>query len=453
MVSELMLKHSFISPSSVIVDIPPNIGESVNAQGFAPSLAGVAQIPVLENNAKKNCLLITQRFPYPPDRGDRIRSYQILRFLSRRSRVWLACTSDEDPTSDQIAHVRQLCDGEVSVHRIGRRGRLISAASQMAFQRSATQGAFYSRSMYRTLARWTRSHKMDAVLTYCSSMGPYLKALHQRPPKVVLDLVDLDSQKWRDYADACGGFKRWLYRLEARRVHQLEKRLAGASDHVVLVSQQEAELFQHHHNGRSADALCNGVDTEYFAPGVIPADCVAVHRRGQPQFVFVGVLNYQPNTSGIIWFCKTIWPAIRHLWPAAHLDIVGRSPTTDVLSLGTIAGVQVVGSVADVRPYLLAADVAVAPLQIARGVQNKVLEALASSLPVIATPQAATGVAPSPGLVTATAPEQWLEAIRTFTATPDHHHRIGQAARHHVQQHYSWEAKLQPLTAYLGLMA
>jgi len=401
--------------------------------------------------AVRNCLLITQRFPYPPDRGDRIRSYQMLRFLSRRSRVWLACTADEEPTADQVDHVRELCGGEVSIHPIGRRERLIGAASQMALRRSATQGAFYSRSMYRTLARWSQSHKMDAVLTYCSSMGPYLQALHQRPPKVVLDLVDLDSQKWRDYADASGGLKRWLYLLEARRVHRLEQRLAGASDHVVLVSQQEAELFQHHHNGHSADALCNGVDTEYFAPDAIAPDRVAAHRRGQPQFVFVGVLNYQPNASGIIWFCRTIWPAIRHLWPAAQLEIVGRCPTTDVLSLGMIPGVHVVGSVEDVRPYLLAADVAVAPLRIARGVQNKVLEALASGLPVIATPQAATGVAPSPGLVTATMPDQWIEAIRNLTATPDHHHRIGQAARQHVQQHFSWEAKLQPLAKYLGL--
>lgn len=417
----------------------------------ADAASATGRIPLSHQVAVRNCLLITQRFPYPPDRGDRIRSYQMLRFLSRRSRVWLACTADEQPTADQLEHVRELCGGEVSVHRIGRGDRLIGAASHMALRRSATQGAFYSRAMHRTLARWSQSHPFDAVLTYCSSMGPYLTALHQRPPKVVLDLVDLDSQKWRDYADASGGLKRWIYRLEARRVHQLEKRLAGASDHVVLVSQQEAELFRQHHIGHSADALGNGVDTEYFAPDAIFPDRIAAHRRGQPQFVFIGVLNYHPNTSGICEFCDTIWPAIRHLWPAAHLDIVGRSPTSDVLSLGTIPGVRVVGSVDDVRPYLLAADVAIAPLRIARGIQNKVLEALASGVPVIATPQAATGVAPSPGLVTATGTEQWLEAIRSLTVTPDHRRRIGQAARHHVQQHSSWEAKLQPLTAYLGL--
>lgn len=435
-----------------------DMGDSVLIAASRP-IDSVSATPSVEpkalwhEGAVRNCLLITQRFPYPPDRGDRIRSYQMLRFLSRRSRVWLACTADEDPTAEQLEHVRELCGGEVAVHRIGRGERLVGAASHMALRRSATQGAFYSRSMYRTLARWSQSHKLDAVLSYCSSMGPYLQALHQRPPKVVLDLVDLDSQKWHDYADASGGLKRWIYRLEARRVHQLERRLAAASDHVVLVSPQEAELFQHHHNGHRAEALGNGVDTEYFAPDAITADRVAAHRRGQPQFVFVGVLNYHPNTSGICEFCDTIWPAIRHLWPAAHLDIVGRSPTTDVLSLGLIPGVRVVGSVDDVRPYLLAADVAIAPLRIARGVQNKVLEALASGLPVIATPQAATGVAPSPGLVTAAGTEQWLEAIRTLTATPEHHHRIGQAARHHVQQHSSWEAKLQPLTGYLGLMA
>ncbi len=399
----------------------------------------------------KNCLLITHRFPYPPDRGDRIRSYQILRYLSRRSRVWLACTTDEDPTAQQIDHVRDLCGGEVSVHRIGRRGRLIGAASQMAIRRSATQGAFHSRAMHQTLSRWSRQNTLDAVLTYCSSMGPYLGALHRRPPKVVLDLVDLDSQKWRDYAAASVGLKKWLYTLEARRVHQLEQRLSHASDHVVLVSQQEAELFQQQHQGQTASALCNGVDTDYFAPDAVEPASVTPLRRGNPQFVFVGVLNYQPNTEGIVWFCRQIWPRIRHLWPDAHIDIVGRSPAVDVLALGTIAGVHVVGPVPDVRGHLLAADIAIAPLQIARGIQNKVLEALASARPVIASPQAATGIDPSPGLLVATTPEQWVEMAKSLVTRASHRNRVGRAAREHVQQHFSWDAKLQPLSDFLGL--
>ncbi len=305
--------------------------------------------------------------------------------------------------------------------------------------------------MYQTLARWSQTHKLDAVLTYCSSMGPYLTALHRRPPKIVLDLVDLDSQKWRDYAQASGGFKRWLYRLEARRVHQLEQRLAQASDHVVLVSEQEATLFQHHHHGHTAAALCNGVDTEYFTPSAVAADQVVAHRLGEPQCVFVGVLNYQPNSEGMIWFCRNVWPQIRKRWPAAHVDIVGRSPTPEVLALGLIPGVRVVGPVADVRPYLLAADVAIAPLRIARGVQNKVLEALASARPVIASPQAATGIEPSPGLLVADAAEHWLEALQTLTTSDQHRQRLGQAARQHVQQHFSWEAKLQPLSQLLDV--
>ena len=406
---------------------------------------------VTKTFGQKHCLLLTQRFPYPPDRGDRIRSYQILRYLSARAKVWLACTTDEHPTAEQIDHVRELCDGNVAVHRIGRPGRLIGAAAHMSLRRSATQGAFYSRAMHRTLAEWSRRQPLDAVLTYCSSMGPYLRALHRRPPKVVLDLVDLDSQKWRDYASASGGFKKWLFRLEAARVHQLEQRLARDSDHVVLVSEQEAELFQHHHHGHTAGALCNGVDTEYFAPDAIAAGEVQQWRRGNPQFTFVGVLNYQPNSEGIIWFCKQIWPRLRQLWPQATLDIVGRSPTYDVLALSTIPGIRVVGPVPDVRPYLLAADLAIAPLRIARGIQNKVLEALASARPVIATPQAAAGIDPAPGLNVAHNPQQWIDAIQQLTADPNLHHHQATAARLHVQSHYSWDAKLQPLSQYLGL--
>lgn len=292
---------------------------------------------------------------------------------------------------------------------------------------------------------------MDAVLTYCSSMGPYLNALHSRPKRVVLDLVDLDSQKWRDYAAANTGWRRWLYGVEAQRVHQLESDLIRSSDEVLLVSQQEADLFAQHHNGHPAVALTNGVDTEYFSSTTIPEVELKGLRRGTPQFVFVGVLNYQPNTSGVIWFCRQVWPLIRQRWPDAHVDIVGRSPIKDIMALGDITGVQVVGSVPDVRPYILAADVAIAPLQIARGIQNKVLEALACGRPVIATAQAAAGIEPNAGLLVATTPQQWVDAIATLSANDQSQVDRGAAGRQFVEQHYSWEVKLQPLAHLLGL--
>lgn len=403
------------------------------------------------NSGISNCLVITQRFPFPPDRGDRIRSYQMLKFLSRRSTVWLACTADEMPTPDQLQHVRQFCDGGVAVHQVGPVSRSVGAATRLVCGRSATQGAFHSRAMHRTLDEWSQFQSFDAAVAYCSSMGPYLNSLRRRPRRVLLDLVDLDSQKWWDYAAASRGWRRWLYRLEAHRVHQLEQRLAQHSDHITLVSQQEVDLFSRQHPGYPAVALTNGVDTEYFSPTAIPAAKVEGLKQGTPQFVFAGVLNYQPNTSGIRWFCQEVWPLIRQRWPAAHIDIVGRTPTNEVLALEAISGVRVVGSVPDVRPYTLAADIAIAPLRIARGIQNKVLEGLAMARPVIATPQAATGIDPNPGLLVASSPQQWLEAVETLFASSEGKRDRGLAGREHVELHYSWDARLQPLEHLLSL--
>ncbi|MFM8327233.1 MAG: TIGR03087 family PEP-CTERM/XrtA system glycosyltransferase [Pirellulaceae bacterium] len=393
-------------------------------------------------------LFLSHRLPFPPNRGDRIRAYHTIEFLSKFLDVYLGSLADEPWDPSQIAHLEKLCK-EVRVCKLDPRRRWLHACHQFALGEPVTQGAFYSRELAQQVKHWT-SQPLDAALIFCSSMGQYANHFKVRPRKIVVDLVDVDSQKWSDYAQKASIPKKWLYRTESRRIDRLEKVLADTADSSLVVSQDEARLYSARHPGLVAHAIGNGVDHQFFSPecGIAPAAQSSV--PGIPKLVFVGVLDYLPNSQGIQWFCRDILPVVRQSLPGVQLSIVGRNPPAEVLALGQLQGVQVVGPVRDVRPYVLAADIAIAPLQIARGVQNKVLEALACGKPVIATPEAATGIEGVEGIRVADRPLDWLTAIQELT-DPEIYASVSKAAREQIVKNYSWDAQLAPLLSLLGV--
>jgi sugar transferase (PEP-CTERM/EpsH1 system associated) len=281
-------------------------------------------------------------------------------------------------------------------------------------------------------------------------MGQYISSFRQRPKQVIVDLVDVDSQKWRDYVGTTRGARKLLYRVEAERVRALEARLAKNANWMTVVSEEEANLYRSIHPSSAVHAVSNGVDQEYFSPRALPESTYRDVRQADPQMVFVGVLDYWPNEQGLDWFAKHILPRILQRYPAAELQIVGRRPSTKVQELTKVPGVRLVGEVDDVRPYVLASHFAIAPLKIARGVQNKVLEALACGRPVIATHEAATGIEHAGGILIADTPEQWLDAIAALREG-GRAQSLSQAARKGCEQGYSWDAKLQPFLDMLGL--
>ncbi len=237
----------------------------------------------------------------------------------------------------------------------------------------------------RRLAEWTADHDYDAIVVVCSSMVQYLDCMQRGNATVLVDLIDVDSQKWFDYADSAAGLPRLLYRLEGRRVRRLEAELPGLCDCICVVSEAETRCYRDFQPLANVTAIPNGVDGEYFHPNVgqtpTPNSCV-----------FVGALDYKPNIDAVQWFCQSVWPHVLMSHPRAIFTIVGRRPGENLRRLHGQPGVRVVADAADVRPFLWDAAVAVAPLRIARGVQNKVLEAMAAGRPVLATPQALNGL-------------------------------------------------------------
>jgi sugar transferase (PEP-CTERM/EpsH1 system associated) len=393
---------------------------------------------------RPDVLYVVHRVPYPPDKGDRIRAFHLLRYLSRRAAVHLACLADEPLAEEARATLHRYC-ARLAVVPLGDRSRWLWALASVAQGRTVSEGAFHSPALCRALQSWAADTSFRASLGSASSVAPYLRRGALRRVPAVVDLVDVDSQKWLDYAAVARGPRAWLYRREGHRLRRLEGALPGWARAVTVVSEAEADLYRRFCPAAPVHAVPNGVDLEYFRP----ADDATEESGG----VFVGALDYPPNVDAACWFCREVWPEIVRRRPGARLRLVGRRPTAEVQRLADVPGVEVVGQVPDVRPHVAASAVAVAPLRIARGVQNKVLEAMAMGKAVVASPQALAGLGNRPGLpaVRATTASEWVDHVGDLLAGEARRRQLGQAGRLYVEAHHDWDRCLGPFGALLGL--
>jgi len=374
-------------------------------------------------------LFIAHRMPFPPDKGERLRAFGQIKALAEHFRLTVVAWAHDRADYEAAAGLAEMCEQVIPV-RLRRPAALVRAAWSLLTGRSATQGYFHSRRLVRAIAR----EPFDVAIGYCSGMLPALLAAPARAR--VLDLVDVDSAKWAAYARGARPPKRWLYAREADRVGRLEHEALRRCDAVLAVSEAEAAALGV--KAGSVLAVGNGVDLDYFAATSPPSD---------PSVVFTGTMSYRPNVEGVCWFVRHVWSRVLEAIPQATFTIVGRDPTAAVRELASVSGVQVTGSVDDVRPYLEAAAVAVAPLRIARGVQNKVLEAMAAGRAVVASPEATEGLDVEAGreVVQAASAEQWACEIIDLLGNPDRAHALGAMAREAVERRYSWPARMRPL--------
>jgi sugar transferase (PEP-CTERM/EpsH1 system associated) len=383
-------------------------------------------------------LYLTHRVPFPPDKGDRIRNFHVLRQLARRGRVWLGCLADEPVGADARAELDRLCE-RVAVVPAGRTFRWLRAGVGLLAGGSLSEGAFDAPRLRRTVREWAAETRFEAVVISASSMVPYLRQPGVAGMPAVVDLVDVDSQKWFDFAaTASRAPRRWLYRLEGRRVRKLEQEMPGWARAVTVVSRAEADLFEEFAGPGTATVATNGVDLDYFTP---------TGGKSDPACAFVGALDYLPNVDAAEWFAREVWPGIRAKVPSAEFRIVGRKPAPALQELARLPGVKLVGQVPDVRPHVAGAAVVVAPLRLARGIQNKVLEALAMGKPVVATPAALAALRTEPGrdLLSASTPAEWVQAVGGLFADPRRRRELGAAGRRFVEEHHHWERCLEPL--------
>ena len=303
-------------------------------------------------------LNITHRVPFPPDKGDRIRNYHVLKQLATIADVSLIALADEPVPQSTIDELTTVCQ-RVEIVPVGRFGQLRRAGTSALFGGSLTSGAFGHPKVRDTIARWNKAQPFDAGIVSAAGLAPYLRLpILQETPGFV-DVVDVDSQKWFDFANASKPPKRWLYQLEGRRLRKLEAQLPNWAAGISLVSVAEAELYNQTVQCDAAMAVLNGVDLDYYQP-----DTTLPQQRA---CVFVGALDYLPNIDAACWFAGAVWPKVVAEFPDAEFRVVGRRPTAEVTALGQLLGVTVVGQVPDVRPSVASAMVAVVPIRISRG--------------------------------------------------------------------------------------
>jgi sugar transferase (PEP-CTERM/EpsH1 system associated) len=374
-------------------------------------------------------LFVTHRVPYPPDKGDRIRTYHLLRYLARRSRVHLASLADEPVAAETAAHLSQLTVRFTAVKHGA--SKWVGGAKSFLTGRSISEGIFSSAGMRRLLREWTAATPFRGVVLSASSLGSYLTNPGFGRAVTVVDAMDVDSKKW-------------VYDAEGKRMRRAEQRIAHLATAVTFVSERESQMMREFCEPAKIVTATNGVDLAYYAPQPRP---------NATGVVFVGALDYKPNVDGICWFAKSVWPTLRHRAPFAVLKIVGRQPTPAVRELGAIPGIDVVGQVPDVRPYLAEAAVVVAPLMIARGLQNKVLEAMAFGKPVVGSPAALAGFGHQEHLpaVPAETVEEWVTRVTALLADPGRQAALGQAGRQYAAAYHHWEECLAPFARLLGL--
>lgn len=372
-------------------------------------------------------LFLAHRAPFPPDRGDRIRSYNVLRYLSARARVHLvAFTDDEAAMSAQDAAMVDEC---VLVPR--RKSQARAAVEALAKGEPVSLAAFRDHRVSAAVNDLLARRQIHAIYVFSGQMAQYIPATD---PRAVMDFVDRDSAKFAAYAADARGPMRWMMRREARLLAEVEREVAARVHASLFVSAPEAALLP------GSRVLENGIDSTFYDPATLP---VAAPR---PLIVFTGQMDYRPNVEAVTWFARDVLPCIS----GAHFAIVGRAPTAAVRGLAA-TNVTVTGEVPDVRGWLAAADVVVAPLKLARGIQNKVLEAMAMGRPVVASPTAAEGIDHADTIRVAASASEFAAAVGRLIADRAGATRLGEAARAQAIARYGWEARLAPLDDLLGL--
>ncbi|WEF31779.1 TIGR03087 family PEP-CTERM/XrtA system glycosyltransferase [Pseudoduganella chitinolytica] len=389
-------------------------------------------------------LLLVHRIPYPPNKGDKIRSWHLLQHLARRYRVHLATFVDDKDDWRYVDHVRKLCASSHFSPLNPRMARVRSLRALLA-NRALSLDYYSDRGTRKWVCQTMREQAIGRIVVFSSPMAQY--AQPYADARRIVDLCDVDSEKWRQYARQKAWPASLPYAWEASRLLRYERKVAASSDAALFVSQPEADLFRSLAPESAARIgwFGNGVDTAYFAADGTYANPYAV---GERPLVFCGAMDYWPNVDAVQWFAREVLPTVQARLPGTRFIIVGARPAPEVQALAALPGVTVTGTVPDVRPYVAHAALSVAPLRVARGIQNKVLEAMSMAKIVVLTPQALEGIDAQPGrdVVVAEQARDFADAVVNQLTQAG---AIGQAARARIEVAYGWDARLAPLDALL----
>jgi len=386
-------------------------------------------------------LFVCHRLPFPPNRGGKIRPFHMIQHLGRNHSVVVASLAHTEQELREGQPLADYCE-QVIAEVLPNRIRWMQAFRALFSAIPSSVAFFWSEKLALRIREAFRQRRFDAIFVHCAFVAPYARNL---PCAFrVLDYGDVDSGKWFDYSRSKSFPLSFGYWIEAKKLRRFEEKLAGEFDLCTATTQGELEEVQKLNPNVPSAVIPNGVDLSYFYP-----------RPGNPGksavLVFLGRMDYFPNIDGTLYFARSIFPLIRQSIPDVEFRIVGSNPSRAIRSLAKIPGISVTGHVPDVRPYLMDAAVAVAPLRIARGTQNKILQFLAMGVPVVATPEAAKGVGAQPGqhFLVAEGPEAFARQVVRLLEDTRLRETLGSAGRQPLETAHSWPISMQILDRLL----
>ena len=393
---------------------------------------------------------LAHRVPYPADKGEKIRTFHQINYLVEQGHQLTVFAPVEDAAEVGFAKDLQAKLG-VNVVTAPLGSALWRKLSAVLTGQPVSQTHFFCPALLALLQQQLQTEQPDAVVCTSSAMAVYVQRAGLVSPTkrlctLLMDFMDLDSDKWQQYAANSRGPMRWVYQREARLVAKAELQIYQQFDHCFFISDNEVQLFAKQlADASKVSVLANGLDTKTFYPASSPA------RPQAPVFLFTGVMNYKPNEDAVLWFVQSMWQQVLANYPAARFIIAGMQPSSRIVQLGKVAGIEVTGYVDDILPYYHQASIFIAPFRLARGVQNKILQAMACGLPVITTPLGAEGIACKPGehLLTATTEADFIACIEQLLDSPRLQLALQTNGPELIRQHYSWDGVLQNLPALL----
>ncbi|MDA3797744.1 MAG: TIGR03087 family PEP-CTERM/XrtA system glycosyltransferase [Kiritimatiellae bacterium] len=399
-----------------------------------------------------NILYLAHRIPYPPNKGDKIRSFNEVKYLSQQHNIDLVCLADDPADLQYKVNLEEYCQ-HVDVIPLNKTIAKIKGLLSLAGGGSISVGYFYQKKMQQAIDQHLKKTSYDAILCFSSTMAEYVfkSSVKDISARLIMDFCDVDSDKWLQYAAEARFPMTQLYRLEQRRLAAYECKIQREFDRTILISAAEAHLFRQFSPDHldKLSIIPNGVDHEFFTPNYAPP--ASSLQPTALSLVFTGAMDYHANIDGVIWFCEYIWPELKLRFPDLTFYIVGSHPDPAVRDLAKNDGVIVTGFVEDIREYYALADICVVPLRMARGVQNKVLEAMSMGKAVVATAKANAGIQAEDGkqLLIADDVDIFIDKITALLNDQNKRVALSSAAREFVIEKYDWNRNLQLLEVLL----
>lgn len=399
---------------------------------------------------KEPLLFLCHRIPFPPNKGDKIRSFNILKKLAEQYDIHLGCFIDDPFDKQYVDGLRKYC---ASIFHLDQNKTIakLKGLTSLLTGKPITLPYYYDKRMQQWTKRTLLQNDISKVFVYSSSMAQYCEGKQFESLERVIDFVDVDSDKWRQYAKKKTGLAKWIFQREFKFLAVYEDQICAEFEHSLFVSPDEAKLFRDRQpvaEQGKVHGLLNGVDVNFFDPDANFSEETLVPKK--PFISFTGAMDYWANVDAVLWFSKRVWPLILRQQPDAIFCIVGGNPSKEVIELANLQGIEVTGRVHDVRPFIAKAECVVAPMQIARGIQNKVLEAMSLNKAIVVSSMAMEGINAQENcdISIENDAQSYADECLNFFEQTKKFNEINN--RQWILEHFTWQETLQPLKQYFS---